>query len=557
MLILLKRQSIEMINKSSYRNPFLLYFIAAFLICLSYFICGFNYETNDDFAMEYCLRGKLGAMPVIHYFTWMHGLSYPLYFLYDLIPDFPFYSLFYYLSFSCIVFIFFKILADSVFSDSALKLLAVFAGLFALLFLESMMYLNFTRLAVFMSGSAVIFAFYTREGKKERYFLAFCLFAIGSLVRPDIIPYILIITIPSVFLFQYGHLKKNLLFAGTGFFVISAIIYFSVYFLSNEAFQKKILFADIIDYNIFDETSDKRKQIILEAILSWIHSDDQFMKIDDLRILSGSKSIFSAKFLLLKLNQNLSYTIELVIQNYFYLLGLQLLLLTGMIAEKSILLRERVFLIVYNIYFLVVLLSLSVFFKPVERIIFPSLALLCLVDLLFFLKYKRLDFLAASKAILCLLFLVFTLKIHNRITFNNKVRAENEKVLHLFNQALKDKRVFSGSLSVHFPFLDPFKSYTFTYGKNLTRLTGGLSFFEENYYQVKSNRSGSFFRLAFKPENIQDNTVLIGNQAEISILENYLNVLHGITLDLELIPDEELAAISHLRIFKVNKNTRN
>ncbi|HXA00338.1 MAG TPA: hypothetical protein VNW99_00015, partial [Cytophagaceae bacterium] len=279
------------------RFPFICFYLSIFLFFLTWLIAGFYYETNDDFAMDYSLRGLVGP-PISNFYICLNGISEVFARLYKLFPGSPFYSAILYLFLLVSVVNIFSLL-DKVISGLVLwKKICLLILFYYLVLLENVMYFNFTRVAILLCASSLLQIYYVVVEKKGfvRMLLYTLLLFIGALIRGEAFYLSCLIVLPGILLMEYyrsgkaGNISFQLLFTVC---IVGIACQVLIYFLDDPSVTVYInLTTYVTDYNVIDKTKilTDRERLYYEGIFQWFFSDGNIFSFTHLKGFIDQKS---------------------------------------------------------------------------------------------------------------------------------------------------------------------------------------------------------------------------------------------------------------------------
>lgn len=160
--------------------------IGVFSVAMAYLGFGAHFETNDDPQFVLMFRGLYSADATADLHFFFKFIGYPIRFLYDSIPEFPWYAMTMYsamaASIAVILYIFFvRVEPPHRGFKIALLAVAVVIG-----FIPHLVLLNFTRVALLVTGTGCVGLLVT-EYKKSRwlFIFSFALIVLGWCIRPE------------------------------------------------------------------------------------------------------------------------------------------------------------------------------------------------------------------------------------------------------------------------------------------------------------------------------------------------------------------------------------
>jgi hypothetical protein len=162
------------------------FLISVFSVAMVYLGFGAHFETNDDPQFVLMFRGLYSANATAELHFFFKFIGYPIRFLYDTIPEFPWYAITLYASMTAslavVLYLFFSRL-EPPHRDFKIALLAVAV---VIVFIPHLVLLNFTRVALLVTGTGCAGLLVT-EYRKNGWLFAFnfSFIALGWCIRPE------------------------------------------------------------------------------------------------------------------------------------------------------------------------------------------------------------------------------------------------------------------------------------------------------------------------------------------------------------------------------------
>jgi hypothetical protein len=520
------------------RSSFIYFSLSVILFFLSYFIVGFYYETNDDFAMDYSLRGLIGPS-ISNFYICLNGISEVFERLYRFFPGFQFYS--------SVLYLFLLISVVNVFSllDKVLAGLTLWEKIcllvlfYYLILLENVMYFNFTRVAILLCASSLLqiyFVILEKKGFIQIFFYSMLLF-IGALIRGEAFYLSCFLVLPGILLMEYYRSGKQ----GKVFFqvlITGFMVCFAsqalIYFLNGPSVAAYInLTSYVTDYNVIDKSKilTDKEQLYYEGIYKWFFADGNIFSFKNLKTFIDQKSHDLFYFNFNKIIFSLRLFIDTLIHNYFSILIINACIIFYFMRTHAV---SKYFFVFFNIYVWSLLILVAVLFKVEDRVLGPALAIYTLLNFLIAFKnasqisYKRIAVVLAGALVI-----LYSVKVVHRAQSGSERRMQNTAALEQIRKvSFKSPYVVATIVGRYFTFLDPFKRYDCGLDNKLIRLSGWLAVFPQNHEMIRKI-AGKDSLVDLFQYCLDKKIPFIAEEDELDFLRRYFKAFYGKDLRFE------------------------
>lgn len=277
------------------------------LFIFSYYLVGFYNEVNDDVFIEFAFRGIGWAEPISNLYMWHRITGSIIVFLYNSFPDVPWYGLFLILlNYASFVNIY-SILHISLRTLKPSVISIIFVLVFFFVFFESVLLIQYTRTAIFLSGTSALLlligddSIFRTKKAGFRNLLYLSLFLIGLLIRPEGAILSLIFLLPvTLLLFRNRKVSlKKLLFCGAVIILmILSMKTFTMLSKTDAQVVDEMRIPYIMNWNAYADdppslSHTKSDTLIYNSIYFGLYSDREKLSAEFLRSLGKTHSVFN------------------------------------------------------------------------------------------------------------------------------------------------------------------------------------------------------------------------------------------------------------------------
>jgi hypothetical protein len=517
----------------------LLFFLLSFILfVLTRFIAGSYYETNDDFAMDYSIRGLMG-LPVSNFYICLNGISEVFALLYKFIPGFPVYPAVLYFFLLISVISIFSLLDKGMPGLSFRKKSGLMILFYYFFLLENVMYFNFTRVAILLCASSLLQIYFQLLHKSgyARVFIYAALLFIGTLIRGEAFYLSCLMVLPGILLMEYyrdGKPSKaffQLLFAG---FFLGIAFHVLKYFMDEPAVTAYInLTTYVTDYHVIDKSKiiAAKDQLYYEGIYQWFFADGNIFSFIRFKTFVDQKSYGLFYFNINKIIFSLSELSYTLIHNYFVFLCLNAGLIFYFIFSEA---AKKYLLILLNIYIWLLLILIVILLKVEDRVLSPALVAYTMLNVMIVFKHPvKFPFKKSVITIAVLLLILYSVKVIHRAQFSSERKEQNTMALQQIREvSAKNQYIVATIIGRYFTFLDPFKNYNCGLENKLIRLSGWLSVFPENHAMIKKAADKDSLEDLFR--YCADNKIpFIAQEDELDFMKRYFKAFYNKDLRFE------------------------
>lgn len=375
------------------------------LMIVSYWLFGFYFESNDDQQMALIFDGRMSTRPESNLFFWHIFTGNLLSAFYQLSPSVPWYGLLMYFFLWCSMINFFAV-GFQVFREKCRPgtLVLILITLFFFVIVENILLLNFTRVAILLSGSSILFyiIYYPRSASRTSRILisawslsmtSLALFTRleGAILSLAIIAPLFIVLIGAA---KYSW-KGPLFFYLAVVLVITGIKVYQASITDPELNQRKNLFQGIVDYDYLSksENTGPRESAIRSAITNWIFWDKTIMTTEYLKELTGEHGKFSKnteRLLQSIFHLHSVYLIVIIFaenQSFAFMVNLFLIFIPLWTFFSQNNKRHLLFTLFYHAAFWFTFTIVMILFKLPNRVSNPLFVLYTLSNIIVFLQF--------------------------------------------------------------------------------------------------------------------------------------------------------------------------
>lgn len=514
------------------------------MIVVSYHAFGFFFETNDDPQMALLFNGFWSTGPEPDLQFWHLFTGYLLSMLYQEFDSIAWYGLFMYMMlwFSTINFF---LIIRTLFKVKPLWLsILSFVFIFYFVVFENIVLLNFSRVAILLSGSALLLFLVreicTQDQKNGAVLFSWCIiqYILSALTRPEGAFLSAVIMIPlyiTFYFFTKKSLGKMIYFYAAIAFVTIGIEVYQQHTIGHDTMDRKKYLNAITDYRSLSDTGiyNPKDSAIRMAILNWIFWDKTIMTNDYLnqKIDGGSRfsnitekyvsSVRHTFWIFLK-NQSVAAIINGVI-----FLTVCWIFITSRVRYQSIL------YVLSHLLFWTIVITIMVLFKLPNRVLNPLIVLYTFGHLILFAEiqklyalYIRTIIIYAIGSIVFLGCMGYTYRMTGQVRlFQTREKQNRNKLLEISQLTDTDLVIFTAPAGLLFTGVDPLKSIDFDRDKTYLLIGGWATWhasFEKKLISIcGSDQFDKFFDCIASKKH-----VIISSSQHNSIISDYLEKVY-------------------------------
>ncbi len=465
------------------------YFLPAILVVLTALVTGCYFENADDMTIILLLQGDITAQPASVLHVGFFGIGHVLRALYSLTPDVPWYGLVMY----AILYLS-LVLHTSVVQRLGRRLLSnsqiavVVTALFLLAWTEHIMWFNFTRISVLLASGAFLAYCFDDKESGSRHIRAAVLytlaFALALCIFPTAAVLGMLLALPAAIRVpaRSGLDFKNLVSTLVPFLVVS-VVFFSATVLSRSEEEVGLnrLLGHYNDYlhngyyffrpvGQLDAPDAARTNAVREALRSGMLSDRLALNES---FFARAGEVDFGQFIRVRLGEKLAELFKRVGRDYFLALLLNVIVVVYCFLKLRSSTR-RTLLLGTQFWILLILLVVGGLWKLPPRLVGPSMVVLTMVNLVFFLRHRRFSLPKMAWWAWVMLVGLFSLQIYRTGSRTLTLAAKqtlNEQYVASLERRFSGKLLVGVSLETYFPALSPWQHYSFGQNK-LLLLTG-------------------------------------------------------------------------------------
>ena len=531
--------------------------VSILLFLLTYYFFGFYAETNDDLAFIWGLKGYFSLQPITDFLYYHHGLSSFYAALYTCTNQIAWYgwAMYAYL-FIAALFAYFVLKNEK---RALWENLLIFAAFFTAIFYQHLVHFNFTRSAFLLIIGSFLWAlkeYCSKQEEEEKKYstsnkwFAFgwlFFFTIGFLTRPTTAYLSLVLLFP---LGIYLALKNNRLKQ------VRRAVYFPIFALilgfhilqwltispeKQVIIDKQASIAHLVNAKIVKDDKGKtwtaRDSIIYETTLHWLVGDKETLTKSTLAKYTFEEDLVVNADTLQRIPNVLEELLKRIWKEYkavlFWIAFIVMLSFWRAVSSPTSK-REAfsipVILILFQLFFVLVLVGVNITMKMPNRVLEPLLLLNMLVVWMLLPSAYWSKKMSLSVALGVFLLSGFSAKN----TFEStrpflKAQIERQEMVAELNKQLQRKIVlFTLPSAILMEDVHPLKPLNLSANNQYLFLQGWLTALP-NFYESLAELtriSETTFRDAFVELAKQEELRLIGNKQTVELLSNYFEVVY-------------------------------
>ncbi len=522
-----------------------LFFLNLFLFGLLYLGYGFYYEAGNG-VYSNLFSGSYADEPFNNfYYQTMVFVSYALAFLYEEIPALPWYDLYGYslllISSTLVSYILFELLCK--YKINLVAKLLVILFVFTIIVAPNIVFLNQTRISIFVPAVALIFWSFLNGRKQEgsfitsiHYYSCILLFLLGAMVRLEGGLLALAIVFVYEFLTSAKKTSSILQFSIPSLLMFAVILMFVFIAKNSNEFNWKI--EPDIEYQISDRQNvvpinemqnakDSAKYIMAT---NWIVNDPNNISVEFLEsIIAKSKVRPDAKgYMIFRLKHMIGrhYVI-------FLLFLLCILLCFYYFFNHEIKLLQLITIVLFNGFIISILIGIMVSVKMEDKIWIPVLSISILLNIIYVLNRTHLNtqpIKESSKWYLVLCFFIFSILgcryLNSMIQPNKSALKKSLAFINTINEDVSEKYLMLDVSSIHYTYTAPFNNVHFSnrfilllYNLGSLSLTPQYKTYLDGVCQCNSSDYGEMYEFLYSKK---EDVAILGKKNSLKLTENYL-----------------------------------
>ncbi len=511
-------------------------------------VMGSYYETTDDMLLTLILRGVFSEQPVGNLHIAFHGISHLLAFCYRLLPEVPWYGLFLFFCFYLTLVLIFRLvfkLGRRIFSNEQIAFLVTFLFLGGLA--DTLLSFHYSRVALLLaSASFLTYAFDSKEpGSRHTRILLIC--GIGLLLALCISTGAavlgLALALPGALRVpgRTGVDFRNLVTSLVPFALVG-ILFYSLNVLTRSddeiAYLRQVQRLESYeDYGLYyfrtvDRAADPRAYAVKDAIREGMLGDRVAVNEPFFARAGGYEW---GKFLAGRAPSKLTEAIKRISKDYFLLLSFNLLIVAYSFSKLKSRTRRRL-LILTQVWVVGLLLIIAAIFKLPPRLASPSLFVLLLINITFFLRHRRFQKPTLPLWLWGAILVALTGHIYRsgtRMQTMHDHQRENEQFLVSLQRRFQGQLLVTAGLEEYLAYLSPWEEYAFGSTK-LLPLTGWYTLSPEYREYVLALTGQKQFEKIIETLSRRPKTLWISPIGFEDRLNDLLRTVHG--TDIQLVP---------------------
>ena len=522
------------------------YLLPALLLILTCFVTGSYFETNDDQVITLLLRGIIGGQPVGDLHLSLHGISHVLAWLYQVLPDVPWYGLFLYGALYLSLVLSFGLLhrlGRRIASNQQIALLLLFFYIGS--WLEHALWFNYTRVPLLLAATGFLtYAFDAKEpGGRHNRVLALCslAFLVALCIRPSAALLGLFLTLPGALRVpdRSGIDFRNLVTSLVPFALVG-VVFYSLTILSRS--DEEIVYQRLDQRNTYYQdfgiyyfkpaspTEDPRTYAVRDAIRDWMLGDRVAIN-EPFFMRAGGYNW--GKFLTTRVPGKVEEVVKRVTKDYFLLLIFNVLLVVYC-HQKLKSRTRRWLLLLLQMWVLGLLLGVAMLLKLPPRLAGPGLTVLTLLNLTFYLRHRRFKAPKVPVWLRAALLLVLAAHVYRtgwRTLMLADKQRHNEDFLNSLHLRFRGQTLVTAGLETYLINLSPWENYDFGSNK-LVPLTGWQTLAPEHREYLKSLTGHTTYDKALLALAAMPKTLWIAPIGFEEKLNRLLTTVHGTSINL-------------------------